>query len=158
MKYFTPELYIRINSEYPDKADKDWVDACTAYVAQLASVKDPRVDELISLYLHDAELQHFNPLKGRLVLLLVDNDTALTLNYTLTSPIKVHPRVELWRFSTSRPCWAYEELDKQGEDFVQNILLSDGRVLEIPFSNVQILHTARKRPRVRPPAKGFKGD
>ena len=62
MQFFTPDLYVRFNSDDDDvanRADADSEDALRAYQSRIDSIKDRLTDQAVqldTLCLHDAEL------------------------------------------------------------------------------------------------------
>ena len=159
MRYFTPELYQQFNSpddEAADLANAAWERAIRDYRQHLKSIRHklpPEVQSLAVLCLHDAEVLGFDekvqstvaeskqlggvsPWQSVAILCLRQQETLYVLLYMLSDRTRAHPPVENWQFSGERRHWLYDELDlwtNQRERFLHRILLSDGRVLEIPF-------------------------
>jgi hypothetical protein len=77
-----------------------------------------------------------------LAVLSVKHDgRVLSLIYLLWDRVRNHESVADWPFSKLRVHWLYDEIDiaPAGRGmFLHRILLSDGRVLEIPFVSVVI--------------------
>jgi hypothetical protein len=78
------------------------------------------------------------------VLTVKRKDEGTCLIYGLWDRVRELPPPEDWRFSKLRQHWLYEELElireHRGDRFFHRILLSDGKVLEIPFISVVIHH------------------
>lgn len=165
MRYFTPELYVRFNSaddEVADQANQSWEEALAEYEKHVATIRDQMPDQvrkLSELNLHDAELlacdeavePNFSPpshplgphpLSPAMAIVSVKHgDQIASLIYLLQDRIQVHPALENWSFSKLRTHWLYDELDVvpgKREVYIHRVLLSDGRVLEIPFYSVFI--------------------
>ncbi|MEX0867403.1 MAG: hypothetical protein WD030_08585 [Pirellulales bacterium] len=159
MQFFTPELFVRFNS--PDEAqanqaDEDWEAAVANYRRHLEGLEDrmpSQVKRLTELSLHDTELLGMNedvePLPSSqlepfwfaiaIVSLKRDNEL-LSLIYVLWDRLREFAAPERWPFSDRRPHWLYDEIHQapghEGARFVHRVLLSDGRVFEIPFLTV----------------------
>lgn len=160
MRFFTPELYVRFNSsdeEEADRANEAWEKALVDYRKHLDSIQDrvpSQVRKLADLCLHDAELlaceQPVEPLPSfqvepfghpfwfaMAILSLRQDGQIVSLIYMLWDRIREYPPPENWPFSKLRTHWLYDEVDltttQRGGQFLHRILLSDGRVLEVPF-------------------------
>jgi hypothetical protein len=75
------------------------------------------------------------------VITVKQTECVTTLIYMLWDRIRESPATSGWPFSGERPHWLYDELDwaEDGRELLlHRILLSDGRVLEIPFLTVAI--------------------
>ncbi len=159
MKFFTPELYVRFNSANEDEADRandEWESALAEYREHLSRIRDSMpstVRKLTELCLHDAEFlgleQNVDPL------LLPTNEIAphaswtataiidvnqkgkiVSLIYLLWDRVREHASMQRWPFSKECPHWLYDEVDVAPSPqrmFLHRILMSNGRVLEIPF-------------------------
>lgn len=154
MRFFTPELYLRFNSsndEVADRANEEWETALVEYRKHLDQIWDQIPDDgkqLAELCLHDAELldpkQSVKPLFFRpaiVILPLIQDGHLVTVIYKLSETVREHPPLSNWPFSRLRTHWLYDEIDidgKQRGPFVHRVLLSDGRVLEIPFVSALI--------------------
>lgn len=163
MQYFTPELFVRFNSTDEDvanEADEAWETAVLEYRKHLDSIRDgmtSQVRKLTDLCLHDAELLAFDqnveptfsapfeplgsfPLWSAMAILSVKQDSKIvTLMYLLWDRVRERSSQPDWPFSKRRTHWLYDEIDTVDNHpgaFVHRILLSDGRVLEIPFVSV----------------------
>jgi hypothetical protein len=167
MRFFTPDLYIRFNStndEEADRADEAWETAIREYRHYLDSLRDRmpvQVRKLAELCLHDAELlaqeevidplvplpvEPFGPFPfwSAVAILSVRQDgTIFSLIYVLWDRVRECPPESSWPFSKLRTHWLYDEIDIAPNSpgmFLQRILFSDGRVIEIPFVSA-LIHT-----------------
>lgn len=165
MRFFTPRLFLGFNSA--DEADADaaqdaWDAALADYHQHLAGIRERMpspVRKLAEVCLHDAELlaseQAIEPLwsfplessEGRpswsaLAIFSVKQEGQIvSLIYFLWDRVREHQPVKDWPFSKARVHWLYDEVDlapDHGRLFVHRVLLSDGRVLEIPFTSAVI--------------------
>ena len=161
MRFFTPELFVRFNSADDDQADEAngaWEAALCAYrrhLSQIGNQLSPSARQLSELCPHDAELLPIKlgtelpaaPLEPHsfsevAILPLQQEGQIVLLVYSLWDHIRESPPAPNWPFSKFRPHWLYDEVDlapRTGE-FVHRVLVSDGRVLEIPFLSV-VLHS-----------------
>lgn len=154
MRYFTPELYLRFNSpdaKTADEANQAWEDAIAHYRTHLSTIlanAPPGTSTLAELCLHDAELMERRDIEpapslpGPLALTflsLIRDNKVISLVYFRPGEVHEHAAVPGWPFSRERKHWLYDELDSGPADgFIHRVLLSDGRVLEIPFVSVLI--------------------
>ena len=162
MKFFTPELYLRSNSRddaVADHAADDWEKAISDYNRHLAKYTkqmNPRVKDLAeTLCLHDAELISLEehprgPLSPPLfaftfpveTVALRINGNIINLCYFLWAEAGQSRSPEAWPFSQLQPHWLYDEIDLDRDQpyplYWHRILLSDGRVVSIPFFDVVI--------------------
>lgn len=178
MRFFTPELYVRFNSsddEEADRANEAWETALSEYREHLDGLRDrmpSQVRKLAELCLHDAELlaceqavePHFPippfepfgmpPFWSALAIVSAKQDDKIaSLIYLLWDRIREYPSPEGWPFSKARTHWLYDEVDLasgQRGAFLHRVLLSDGRVLEIPFVSVFVQSLP-----MSPPAEGI---
>lgn len=156
MKFFTPELYLRYNSDddaEADQAESQWEAAIRCYrshLKELAPSLPRRVKTLAEeVCLHDAEilaLKEDAPDARRPlfpipvgILSMKQGSEFANIVYILWDKIAATRPIEDWPFSASRPQWLYDEIDREGEEgglYWQRILWSDGRVVAIPFVDV----------------------
>jgi hypothetical protein len=160
MRFFMPDLYLRFNSANENEADRandEWENALQSYRQHLESIWDQlpsQVRSLTELSLHDAELQAIDqqvqpllqlpiesggkPWSAVAILSLTQDGDILSLIYFLCDHIREYP-LNAWPFSKQRPHWLYDEIDVGTEQgFIHRVLLSDGRVIEIPFASAVI--------------------
>jgi hypothetical protein len=172
MQFFTPELYLRFNSENDDvasAADGEWERAIGDYRQHLDTIRDQmpsQVRKLAALDLHDAEflacdelveptnfgssktlapLPHWSALQ---IVSVKQSDALTSLIYFLWDRVREAPSPSDWPFSKNRPHWLYDEIGtaaNRAGSFLHRILCSDGRVVEIPFTSV-VIHPFKLTP------------
>jgi hypothetical protein len=148
MRYFTPELFLKLNSsdsKTVDDAIEQWERAILAYKKGLRKLRrewPSQLESLSELSLHDWNLV---TIKGSpagsansVVLGLKHNKEIVFLYYILTRKLHTIEAPAEWSTSKTRVHWLYDELHASGDDLTHSILLSDGTVLIIPFSNCQV--------------------
>lgn len=155
MRFFTPELYHRFNSEneaVADKADEMWDRNVQTYALHLKKLVNaaPALKRLAELELHDAEVLSFEQFpsealefEGTAVLSVSFTDQVYTLIYQVAAKATVSRAQRNWPFSEKRTHWLYDEIDARPErrrEFIHRVLLSDSRVLVITFVSA-IVHT-----------------
>jgi hypothetical protein len=154
MRFFTPELFLRYNSdldEVADAADAEWEAALKAYRAKQENMRSrmpSQVKKLAALCLHDAELlsleEEFQAVSGKgnappiwsavASLLLQSGRTLQALVYALPDRIERTEPSRDWPFARDRRHWLYDEIDeREGGGFVHRILFSDGSIVVVPF-------------------------
>jgi hypothetical protein len=164
MRFFTPDLYLRFNSEddqVADRADEEVEDAIRGYREHLQAIRPglpPAVTELDAMNLHDAELLAAKEGTGPfpqpwpvpdffpglwwagMMLALKRRSEVTVLLYALADPPRWTDPVAGWYFSPERTHWLYDEVDATDRRgvFVHRILFSDGRVLELFFVSVTV--------------------
>jgi hypothetical protein len=138
MRFFTPDLYVRFNSQddtVADRANDEWEQAIEHYERHLATFKDrmpSQIRKLTELSLHDAEvlarveeiqpsespmfldipIPFAVPLWTALAIVSVKDDRKIrSLIYCLWDRIRTHSFEEGWAFSKEREHWLYDELD-----------------------------------------------
>jgi hypothetical protein len=177
MRFFTPDLYLRFNSAddaTADAADAEWEVAVAAYRTHLAALggrMPSPIRKLAELNLHDADVlgweevvEPFGPRVGwsaLAVLTVRQADVQSSVIYLLRDHVRECPPPPGWPFSADRTHWLFDEFDDTGRRgaFVHRILLSDGRVLEVPFisgtvSTLALAPTRAKTPPRRSVGKG----
>jgi hypothetical protein len=157
MRFFTPDLYLRFNSskdEVANCANAEWDEAIEAYrkhISDLLTNMPTPVKELSKLTLHDAEIVTLfeggasfpfpSPYWPAVALMILRQDEKLlALIYSLWNKIKEKKPSSDWPFTETKVHWLYDEIDAVIEShpfFLHRILLSDGRVLQIPFITAQ---------------------
>jgi hypothetical protein len=160
MKFFKPSLYVRYNSDddaIADRADREWERAIRAYEEHLETFAD-QMNEGVKhvaeiLCLHDAEILSFqadipiHPLfqsspfsPGAAAIWLKSGGNLVNLFYLLWEEVHESASSQRWPFSKLHVHWLYDEIDRAEAPwpsvFWHRILLSDGRVISIPFSDV----------------------
>lgn len=164
MRFFTPELFRRVNSpddREADLADEAWESAIVDYQRHLDSLRGRMpsyASGVVDLCLHDAATVAYqeiplllpgDPLLEDLALpspavalvVLQRHDKVWTLAYRLSGSVRQASQPEGW-VSSSQHQWLYDEVDEDPNSasgaFVHRILFSDGRVLEIPYRSVKV--------------------
>ncbi|MFO0970373.1 MAG: hypothetical protein U0793_32895 [Gemmataceae bacterium] len=157
MRFFTPELYLRFNSSDEDevvRAREEWEEAIARYRGRLATLRETmpsQVQKLTELCFHDAEIAtrfadtHALPFlppaplwTAVAVFVLRNEDQFSELIYSLWDQVTEAKAPKRWRFSKERVHWLYDEIDQHapGQFFSHTILLSDGKVVRVPFVSV----------------------
>lgn len=152
MKYFTPELYIRLQERNPDAmdaADAAWDDAAQRYDNYLQTILPrlpPAVRQLLDgYYLHDAEVLSAGRQGDAFVILLqldVPPNDLLSLTYTLTAEPQIDRLALPAEHRSPRMTWQYEELEVCGSGETRHyrhaILFSNGWEIQLPFRDVRL--------------------
>jgi hypothetical protein len=153
VKYFTPELYLAFNSEdsaEAQRAESNWEEALGAYRRHIESIRSklpPKTRQLAEkLCLHDAEYLGLitvpSPQSSETVSLVAvqqDGQRVFLIYLAPKEPFVTQP-VEKWRFSRQGVHWLYDEVDVAPDGlFSHDILLSDGRVISLRFSNFDVM-------------------
>jgi hypothetical protein len=159
MKFFTPELYLRYNSSdeaVADRADREWEEAIRAYrkhLGKFSKTMNDRVRDLAEkLCLHDAELLFLQqdltappvlpPLRAPIATIsLRANGKIVNISYFLRGEVGQSNAGGEWPFSKLRAHWLYDEIDFEPGHFplyCHRVLLSDGRVVSVPFFDVVV--------------------
>ncbi len=147
MRYFTPELYVRGQSDDPavaDFVDREWEENLLAYSAHLDATR-PRLPatlaEMLDRYsLHDADVLTVARNEERLtVVLQLDPPVAtLLLTYTLVEPPRIdEAALPLPLRSRDHAQWLYDEVsvvDGKETTYEHSILLSNGWEVCVRFS------------------------
>ncbi len=147
MRFFTPDLYLEINSSNAvavDAAMDAWEKAIVVYKKHLTALlkgMPPQIRHLAKLSLHDWELVSVDAdpvTTASTASVEVRHDGQLiVLFYVLWDTVQRLASPENWSFSGERVHWLYDELDRTGNrggQLIHRILLSDGTTLTIPFS------------------------
>lgn len=152
MKYFTPELYIRLQDCEPgamDAADTTWEDAAQRYDSYLQTILPdlpPAVRQLLDgYYLHDAEVLSAGRQGDTFVILLqldVPPNDLLYLTYTLTADPLINRSALPAEHRSPRMTWQYEELEVCGSGETRHyrhaILFSNGWEIQVSFRDVRL--------------------
>jgi hypothetical protein len=172
MRFFTPELFLRVNSpddEVADAAHGDWEAAVDAYRHHLKKVlraAPPGVHELAKRCLHDAEvlsLQYealgresqryffpepmffFHRRTGPATIKLALPKRSIALVYLIWDEVRTHTPSTEWENQTEHRLWLYDEIDEVWSRFgmfIHRVLLNTGEVWEIPFMDVVTIEVA----------------
>ena len=144
MLFFTPDLYLRYNSQDDETAlaaDAEWEDAIVRYHQHLAMLREKmpsQVIELSGICLHDGEILHRQQQQDPLTIAGLDDSTGpprlwplwyglatlavrldnelVTLFYILIDHITEQPAARDWPFSKQREHWLYDEVHWKGGD------------------------------------------
>lgn len=152
MKYFTPDLYIRLQEREPDAmdaADAAWADAAQRYDSYLQTILPelpPAVRQLFDgYYLHDAEVLSAGRQGDTFVILLqldVPPNDLLSLTYTLVAEPSIDRAALPPEHRSPRMTWQYEELEVCGSGETKHyrhaILFSNGWEIQLPFRDVRL--------------------
>jgi hypothetical protein len=151
MRFFTPELYLRFNSkdeDVADRANEEWETALEAYGRELRKLRkstSASVTALAKLDLHDAEWvgmeigkNHSEWPKQLAIITLFKDNILYSLIYQLVHPVVHSAQKSAWPFSTKSKHWLYDEIETTKDGFLHRVLVSDGRILEIPFRSVNV--------------------
>lgn len=171
MKFFTPPLYIRYNSgddAVDDRADRAWERAIRIYREHLKTFSEKMNDRVKgiaeTLNLQDAEILSLQPNVPARPLLappsfrdvttfsLRSDGKIVNLLYLLWDETANSAPPKHWPFSDRRIHWRYDEIDCVGAPWPpfiwHRILLSDGRVISIPFTDVVVSSFSVEHPQV----------
>lgn len=147
MRYFTPDLYLRFNSEdqyEADVAEQEWETAVRAYRGHLVKIKEHLSSGVRaiadSLCLHNAvylglTLQQIAESPTSVALLHARQESQFVfLLYLLAEEPLIHEATSNWPFSEKQVHWLYDEFDVADNGLQEHrILLSNGRVMTITF-------------------------
>jgi hypothetical protein len=166
MRFFTPEMYLRLNSAngaVAERAAKDWEAALTRYgehIDRIRATMPASVRQLSTLSLHDWELTQ-NPVEPDPAvqgLTAVDvpfwlkftavglrkAQEVIVLFYLLWDDVRTrapHPRWCRQQSPNGQPYWLYDEIDRDPsttDKYVHRVFFSDGTVREIPFTSCYV--------------------
>jgi hypothetical protein len=157
MKFFTRDLYMQFNSSEmaeADAADELWEETIGAYRRYLRAVQKELPEparRLSKLSFHDAELMNSkNPFlmtlpEAGLIGVAKKVEEAqwrvYLIWYSLWGKVHESTAVAKWPFSKENVHWLYDEFDiarRGSRRFIHRILLSDGRILVVPFSDLGV--------------------
>ncbi len=152
MKYFTPELYIRLQDREPeamDAADDTWTDAAARYDNYVQSIHPElpsAVQQLLEgYYLHDAQILSVGRQGDTFVILLqldVPPNDLLAITYTLAAEPLIDRSALPAEYRSPCMTWQYEELEvcENGDSkyYRHAILFSNGWEIQVPFRDVQL--------------------
>jgi hypothetical protein len=166
MKYFTPELYARGQSQDDDVLDEveqRWEEASERYVAYLRSVEGalpPGIRHIHdSYYLHDSVILSMGRQGDRFVMVLqldVPPHDRLSDLLVFTYELAGEPVIDREALPPELRCpvqveWMYDEVEMApggAAGWVQSILLSNGWEVRLPLRDV---HVQQLRPLIPPP-------
>lgn len=150
MKYFTPELHVRLQADGPramDAADAEWEQALAKYQRRLKSIR-PKLpasacEFLDEARLHDAEvlwMGQSGTFFGVLLRLDPPSIAALGLYYSGARDVHFDREAIPREFSGARMLWMYDEVDVGAEDgsFRHSVLFGDGSLLELEAREVHV--------------------
>lgn len=156
MKYFTPELFLRLQDTSKEKsflaASECWERGIQSYRAHLQSLMGhlPRsVRRLIKEFqLHDADVLAMDRSSRTLSITLnlcPPKSYFLLLTYSLVDEPRINRSALPPRFCSHRPKWLYDELDIEKRSsrsrrptFAHGALLSNGWEIKVRFSKLLI--------------------
>jgi len=160
MRYFTPELYLKLQSadeQSVDAAMEEWEKAIQAYERHLETIKTqlPPVSRAIAqMDFHDWSLLMFSPnaadgtSAAELIILLQQAKEIAVLSYSLTRVVERFNPPPAWDLSGDQVYWLYDELDVSADgtkSFTHRILLSDGTIVLVNFSSCRVRKTSSDR-------------
>lgn len=153
MKYFTPELYMRMQST--DEAeivavDAEWEHAGALYERRLKKIHSelPRaVRQLLNdLYLHDADVIDLGR-EGDLFVFVLRLDAAprplVVLKYRLVDEPVIDTAALPEQYCSKHVEWMYDEINvvSRKRHFTHEILLSNGWEIRLRFRELQVTVT-----------------
>jgi hypothetical protein len=154
MRFFTPELFVELNSDNDDvidRAERKWEVARTQYQNYLKSIEKKLPNSLLQfckeMHLHDSRVKYEpNPVwtichtdnTGQhtgAVLAVTYKATEFVLSYLdLVEPTRVHRPVDSPVFHSQHVLWLYDEVSQVKKNvYSHDILFSDGNVLTVRF-------------------------
>jgi|SRR5579883_405209 len=166
MRFFTPELFLRVNSnndEIADAAQDEWEQSAQAYRHHLKKVlrHAPRsVGELAEACFHDAVVSGMTfdsfgrdafsyqpagrippvvPRPSPATIKLTPPGRSTALVYLVWDGVRNFPPIPEWPEHNGPRLWLYDEIDEVWSRFgmfVHRILFNSGEVWEIPFYDV----------------------
>ena len=163
MKYFTQELYMRMQNPRDQEACDEWDRRVNSYEAELDRLM-PALPESVKQFvtkinLHDANIRSMGLADSKLTLTIAlepPSTRMVTLTYTLTEPPKILRETYDAGFCTPYAEWVYDEIGREdmSGSLTHQILLSNGwevrlkfRALEIAWSEALLpvpVHPARQ--------------
>ena len=150
MRYFTPELHVRLQAADPDRmdaADGDWELALANYQGRLKAIRSKLPPSarafLDDTRLHDAEVLWMGqalPFFGVLLRLDPPSTATLGLSYFVTRDVRFQRQVVPSEFCGSRVQWMYDEIDLGEHDgcFRHSVLFSDGSQLDLEARELHV--------------------
>lgn len=146
MKYFTPDLYVRMqsrDSDLADRADDDWDRAVKAYASrrEFFRAKAPESVKYLAdcLNLHDAEFVDMLESPECVLILAREYRTLYMLDYHPTAAVETSAPYDSPVFTPYGARFLYDEIDVEcPRNYSHAILLTDGRVLRVRFDRVEV--------------------
>jgi hypothetical protein len=166
MKYFTPELYVRGQSDdetIQGEVDLLWEEAVESYEQALQKIR-PLLPERIryfldELLLHDAVVLSLARQQDRLIMVLqkdIPPKDIVTLTYTLVAEPVINTAALPEQHRSNVMGFMYDEFDliQDGELplYTQSILFSNGWEIQLRFSDVQVSRAQSVYPVVTHPS------
>lgn len=151
MKYFTPDLHIRLQDASParmDAADEEWERALAKYQRHLASIRaklpSSAAEFLDQTRLHDAEVLWMGqalPFFGILLRLDPPSLATVGLSYFVVRDVRFEKPVVPPEFCSSRMQWMYDEIDLGEQDrcFRHSVLFSNGSQLDLEARELHVV-------------------
>ena len=159
MKYFTPELYVRLqdfDADAMDRADAEWEAAQERYeerLRELGGVLQPYAQRLESVLLHDATVRTITRGDDRLTIeLLTDRSPkeVVVLSYALAGEPLINRNALPEEHRGGVMQYQYDELDLLDRDGApcptHSILFTNGWELRIPFRDLHVTVAERIYP------------
>ena len=151
MKYFTPELYRRGNSDDDaevDAVELEWHEAIQQhrkYLRKIAKRVPPELLRLSSkMCLHDGEIIGLTKSSVTVWIGGVLVSVEFQLDQSAPRP-KWGPAIAGHPFDTSGHCWLYDELEEiEPGVFLFEVLISNGKILRFRCRNVVIWEVAER--------------
>jgi hypothetical protein len=151
MRFFTPDLYARLQDPAPaamDAADADWERAEQAYQDHLrrwGGALAPVLTRFDGVLLHDAEVLNINRCADQFVMVLrkdIPPRDVVTLTYTLAGEPIVDREAFPAAYRSGVMRFEYDEfdVDEQGgpATFTHSILFSNGWEVRVRFRDIQV--------------------
>jgi hypothetical protein len=166
MKYFTPDMFVRLNSgdnAVARRAESEWEKAAARYRTCFRRIAPELPEELrrfcTELDPHDAEIIGLtkrgapSPRRRSAELFARQRNKLLILTYSLAEKPTMEMPLESSVFYNEQPIWLYDEIAvvRPGV-FSHEILISNGYVYrfvfkEFEYDEFQIVHPVRERTR-----------
>lgn len=151
MKYFTPELFARLQNFDPramDAADADWEAAEERYeqrLRELGPAIEPVRKRFEGILLHDATVESISRRDDQFVIVLHKDAPprdVVTLTYTLATEPIIDQNALAPALRSRVMQFQYDEFDVVREDgqthYTHSILFSNGWEVRLPFRDVQV--------------------
>ncbi len=184
MRYFTPELFVRLQDLSDRAAPKEWDRAAESYLAALTETMSrlpPAVQKLAGhTILHDAEVLCVSQAKDNLSITLqpeLADGHLIVLSYTLVEAPKINLAAFSDKYRTEYVAWLYDEigLEKPGTHqpsgrrrttqgngevsvYRHDILLSNGCELSLRFRQLKVTRPQQVLPATRSSIKDSSGE